>query len=428
MAENLRGLLNAANDLYDKKNYQEAATHYQKLVSSKITTNTEEEQKIREEAILKLGTVHRTLNNAKAIQQLMLDLRPFFAVIPKAKAGKIVRALIDEVSLIHGASSTVIDMCKDTIAWAEKESRTFLRLHLETKLGEAYFETNKCQEALKIITPLLREVKKLDDKRMLVGIHLLESRIQHILRHLPKARAALTAARTAANAIYCPPQLQAELDMQSGTLHAEERDYKTAYSYFYESYENYESIAGPTTDDGTKAKLCLKYMLLTKIMAGGAEEASVLMSGKLALSYTDESLKSMVEIARAYQAASLRQFKEAIEKHKPELDRDPVIHRHLKQLYQKLLEDNLLKLVAPFSQVEISHIAQLIELDFALVEKKLSQMILDKKLAGILDQGSGCLIVFDEPEKDGTYPATLETIGEMGSVVDSLFTRASRLR
>ena len=83
-----------------------------------------------------------------------------------------------------------------------------------------------------------------------------------------------------------------------------------------------------------------------------------------------------------------------------ELEEDPVIHSLLKQLYQNLLRDNLLTIVMPFSQVEIAHVAELIELDIPTVEKKLSQMILDKQLDGILDQGNGCLIVFDDPEID----------------------------
>jgi 26S proteasome regulatory subunit N6 len=111
-----------------------------------------------------------------------------------------------------------------------------------------YIESANYREALTLITSLLRELKRLDDKMILTEVHLLESRVNHALANLPKSKvrsnilsknlspndsincdqAALVSARTAANSIYCPPLLQAQLDMQSGVLHAEEKDYKTA--------------------------------------------------------------------------------------------------------------------------------------------------------------------------------------------------------
>ena len=48
--------------------------------------------------------------------------------------------------------------------------------------------------------------------------------------------------------------------MQSGVLHAEDKDYKTAYSYFFEALE------GLSSQDDPKANAALKYMLMCKVM------------------------------------------------------------------------------------------------------------------------------------------------------------------
>lgn len=137
-----------------------------------------------------------------------------------------------------------VQLCKECIEWAKEERRTFLRQSLEARLIALYFDTTMYSEALQLGSQLLKELKKLDDKQLLVEVQLLESKTYHALSNLAKARAALTSARTTANAIYCPPKMQAALDLQSGILHAaDERDFKTAYSYFYEAFEGYFPIA-----------------------------------------------------------------------------------------------------------------------------------------------------------------------------------------
>lgn len=385
----------------------------------------EDKAKIKENAILQLAKLLVDNGQASKVAQLLQSLRDFFSTIAKAKTAKIVRGLLDAVSKATDPNAAELQfaLCHDTIQWCREEKRTFLRQRVEGRLAVLFLSHQRYNEALGIINELLREVKRLDDKAHLLEIQLLESRIHHALRNIPKARAALTSARTTANSIYVPLTLQAEIDMQAGIIAAEEKDYKTAYSYFYEGFEGFVSL-----EDNDRAMANLKYMLLCKIMTGNAQDVGSIVNGNVALKFSGRQVDAMVAVAKAHSERSLESFEKTLKEYKNELSDDPIVDAHLNSLYETLKEQNLLRLTEPFSRVEIKHVAKLINLQVYDVEAKLSQMILDKKLNGILDQGDGCLIVYGDEPLSKTYQSSLDTLKNMDNVVHSLFDKAATLR
>merc|ERR1711936_674222 len=247
-----------------------------------------EQLKEKETVIMEIGKKYREQGNAKDLGHMIKIIRPFTKLLSKAKAAKLIRGLVDMYLDMDAATGYEVQLCKECIQWATDEKRIFLRQALEARLIGLYYDTGNYKAALADGATLLKELKKLDDKNLLVEVQLLESKTYHALGNLPKARAALTSARTTANSIYVPPKVQAQLDLQSGILHAsEERDFKTAFSYFYEAFEQYDSV------EDKNALTALKYMLMSKIMLRTPEEVQNIVSGKLALKYQGSDIEAM---------------------------------------------------------------------------------------------------------------------------------------
>ncbi|KAH6621173.1 hypothetical protein B0J18DRAFT_431752 [Chaetomium sp. MPI-SDFR-AT-0129] len=405
-----------------KSNPKKAAEIYKDIISKPPSVNSDAAVKEYETALISLGELYRDQKNTDELAELVTKSRTVLSSFAKAKTAKLIRQLLDLFEAIPNSLDIQIAVTKSSIEWATSERRSFLRQNLETRLVTLYMAKQSYYDALTLINGLLRELKRMDDKLVLVEVQLLESRVYHALGNIPKGRAALTSARTSAASVYTPPLLQANLDMQSGMLHAEDKDFQTAFSYFIEALDGYHS-----QDEPARAQAALQYMLLCKIMLNLADDVNQLMTSKQALKYAGKSLEAMKAIARAHSNRSLEEYERALAAYKYELGSDAFVRNHLRRLYDAMLEQNLIKVIEPFSRVEINHIAKMVGLDTQQVERKLSQMILDKVIIGVLDQGAGCLIIFDETQRDDSYDAALATIEKLSNVVDVLYTNQASM-
>ncbi|AIN95208.1 proteasome regulatory non-ATPase subunit 6, putative [Leishmania panamensis] len=409
--------LEVAEDYYGKGDRRTARELLQSIVTTDVAVDDGDSIRAKEQAVYRLAELLTVTKDGEAAIQLLSDVRPFFQVLPKAKTTKMVRKLFEHIVQCGVPLKQQEAICLETVDWARKERRTFLRHRLQLRYVEILFAENRKNDALASLSALLKEVRRLDDRTLLLDIYLLESKLYYAVMDIQKARAALVSARTTANSIYCPPLSQAEIDLQSGVLHADEKDNKTAYSYLYEAFEGFHQLG----DQARQARRSLRYMILSKISTDSPDELATLLSSKSVLEYKGADVDALRGIADAYNKQDTHLFNSILAKCRTEAEEsgagggsdtnllaDEVVRRQVNDMYNTLLERHILKVVSPYNRVQIAYVSSLLKLDAMVVEQKLSQLILDRKLRGIVDQQHRCLILFDDeaaeaskPDKDG---------------------------
>ena len=112
--------------------------------------------------------------------------------------------------------------------------------------------------------------------------------------------------------------------------------------------------------------------------AGRSERVLLHQKGWVSIVETNQYQRCYNE--SVYQPRDVTQA--ALKEYSEQLEGDAVVKRHLDDLFKALLEQNLIRIIKPYSKVEVTHLAELITLDATSVEREISQMILDKKISG----------------------------------------------
>lgn len=387
--------------------------------------NCEENSPMLEKILVELLDVYVGFNNEQKFTDCLEHLKEYFNLIPKARTAKLVRMVIQSLRKVPGSEERQIVLCEEWIEWAKEQGRTLLRQRLETELAEILLGLGRYKETLAILSRLTSELRKVDHKSQLIEVYLIESRTFRGLDDFSRAKASLTAARTNAAAVYTAPILQGQLDLESGIIFTEEGDYRTASSYFTEAFDAFANASDRRAIDA------LKYGLLCRILDGRPSECSQMAtSAALTLArcnggetVKNDEIDAVLLIARAAEAKSLDQLNFIMENRRADLESDPVVARNMRNLIDNLEEQHLLRIVKPYSAVELTRIAEMIKLSVEHVQEKLVQMILDQKLRASINQSDGILNIFVDEESNELLTESIELIEQMDGVVDALYTR-----
>ncbi|KAH0482308.1 MAG: hypothetical protein KVP17_004464 [Porospora cf. gigantea B] len=389
------------------------------LYSEQFVADPTSVSRLQELALDSIMNYYVTHSCTTEILQSFEKAYPLFETLPKAKTAKIIRQLIDIVATLDESFELQEEVCRKVVEWCRREKRTFLRHRVETRLAQVYLKAKKYMKGVEFLKPLCSEVKRIDDKVILVEIYLIESKMHFAVHHYPKAKAALTSCRTVAAAINVAPLVQADIDLTAGILSAAEKDYRTGSSYLLEAFEAFNQGSDP------RAMVALKYMMLLKLIQNNKalDEIKAITTSKNALKYTGREVYALLALAKCHEERLLGKFEETLKEYADVLMGDEVFVSHLAEVKERMLETNITRILVAYSRIDLRYVADELKLPEAEISHKISEMILDKKIFGRIDQSSGHLTLTEEEATPSLYKDCIDTHKNLADIVDVLYTK-----
>lgn len=348
----------------------------------------------RELYVLETSMHFSSSNDFIGLFSFLTTLNLHWKDLSVARLTKIIKLVFESISIDITNFEKLRTFLNSLIDWAK--DKKMLKLDLECKLITVYLAVGKYTECLTKIADVLKELKKYDDKSNLIALYVCESKAYYELMDFSKAKSSLTSARALAVSSACRAQLQAQIDLLNGMYLSDEKSFDTAISYFVESMEGF--LQDNVISD---AKVALRYIVLNKILLGKYDDIHSTLSSKVTKQLrNDQFIDILCAAAKFCKNRDLHSYNDLLSANSIILDNDLYTKRHLLYLYNILLDKNILKIIEPYSHVKIGFIAAKLHLSEDIIEEKLRKMILDKKIVGILDHDTQCLILYESEAKE----------------------------
>ncbi|KAI5166528.1 26S proteasome regulatory subunit N6 [Nematocida sp. AWRm78] len=306
------------------------------------------------------------------------------------------------------------------IQWAEAHKRNLLKIDFDIRKIEGLFLMKDYEGALDLIRTTVKLLKKADDKLGLVKLFYLESKVFYALKNISKAKSALTLSKSTATFVYCPSFLQAKIDLLSGVYAADEKEYSISAGYIIEAMDGF-SLAG----DKEMTAQCCRYLILVKILDNKSAEIPSLLQNKVtsSVSKNDQCINMLSSIGKCVINRDLRQCKDIIDKNMTMIEADEFLMNHLISLCDSLIDANILKIIEPYSNINIEHIGNILNFSIEVIEDRIRRMILDEKIKGDIDQETMCINIQRDEVKKNYREEAEEILNVLSDAINTIISK-----
>jgi COP9 signalosome complex subunit 2 len=100
----------------------------------------------------------------------------------------------------------------------------------------------------------------------------------------------------------------------------------------------------------------------------------------------DPEILAMTNLVNAYQTNDINEFESILKQNRQNIMDDPFIREHIEDLLRNIRTQVLIKLIKPYTRIQIPFISTELNIDVSEVENLLVSCILDNTIEGRIDQ------------------------------------------
>jgi len=323
------------------------------------------------------------------------------SAVTRNHSEKSINSILDYIStskqmeLLQNFYETTLEALKD----AKNERLWFKTM---TKLGKLYFdreEFNKLARILKQLRQSCQTVDGEDDLKkgtQLLEVYALEIQMYTAQKNNKKLKALYDQSLHIKSAIPHPLILGVIREC-GGKMHLREGEFEKAHTDFFEAFKNYDESGSP------RRTTCLKYLVLANmLMKSGINP----FDSQEAKPYkNDGEILAMTNLVTAYQNNDINEFEKILKQNRQTIMEDTFIREHIEDLLRNIRTQVLIKLIKPYTRINIKFISGELNIDPTDVESLLVSCILDSTINGRIDQVTGVLELDKHSEGTARYTA-----------------------